>query len=248
MKKRQPRKAMMGMLAKAAMGAAGGASGGGAGAAMGKMKHGGVAKYKDGGNVYSSYDRAMSFANSWAQSNGGGGTKAFKYYDENGNVKSFNITHQNQVNKDIQKAKETTRESERIKEAEKNSQYDDNLRDAYMRKGGIARRRGLWDNIHAKKKRIAAGSGEKMRKPGSKGAPTAKALRESQAKRGMMVKANKGKKFPDLTGDGKTTRADILKGRGVFKHGGKIKPNKKNNKGMAIIIAIGRPRANRKKK
>tara|TARA_Y100000592_G_C5392418_1_gene278914 strand:+ start:122 stop:298 length:177 start_codon:yes stop_codon:yes gene_type:complete len=29
-----------------------------------------------------------------------------------------------------------------------------------------------------------------------------------------------GKKFPDLTGDGKVTRADVLKGRGVFKHGG----------------------------
>ena len=34
-------------------------------------------------------------------------------------------------------------------------------------------KRGLYANIHAKKKRIAAGSGEKMRKPGSKGAPTA---------------------------------------------------------------------------
>ncbi len=33
---------------------------------------------------------------------------------------------------------------------------------------------GLYANIHAKRKRIAAGSGEKMRKPGSKGAPTAK--------------------------------------------------------------------------
>jgi hypothetical protein len=31
---------------------------------------------------------------------------------------------------------------------------------------------GLYANIHAKKKRIAQGSGEKMRKPGSKGAPT----------------------------------------------------------------------------
>ena len=31
---------------------------------------------------------------------------------------------------------------------------------------------GLYANIHAKKKRIAAGSGEKMRKPGAKGAPT----------------------------------------------------------------------------
>jgi hypothetical protein len=38
---------------------------------------------------------------------------------------------------------------------------------------------GLYANIHAKKKRIAAGSGEKMRKIGSPGAPTAKAFRQS---------------------------------------------------------------------
>ena len=31
---------------------------------------------------------------------------------------------------------------------------------------------GLYAKIHAKKKRIAAGSGEKMRKPGTSGAPT----------------------------------------------------------------------------
>ena len=35
---------------------------------------------------------------------------------------------------------------------------------------------GLYENINAKRKRIAAGSGEKMRKPGSKGAPTSKAF------------------------------------------------------------------------
>jgi len=28
--------------------------------------------------------------------------------------------------------------------------------------------------------------------------------------------------FPDLTGDGQVTRADVLKGRGVFKKGGKV--------------------------
>jgi len=33
-------------------------------------------------------------------------------------------------------------------------------------------RRGLYANIAAKKRRIKAGSGEKMRKPGSKGAPS----------------------------------------------------------------------------
>jgi hypothetical protein len=41
------------------------------------------------------------------------------------------------------------------------------------------KQQGLWANIHEKRKRIAAGSGEKMRKPGSKGAPTAKAIKES---------------------------------------------------------------------
>jgi hypothetical protein len=38
---------------------------------------------------------------------------------------------------------------------------------------------GLYANIHAKRERIAAGSGEKMRKPGSKGAPTSKAFAQS---------------------------------------------------------------------
>lgn len=38
---------------------------------------------------------------------------------------------------------------------------------------------GLYANIHAKRERIKAGSGEKMRKPGTEGAPTAKAFKES---------------------------------------------------------------------
>ena len=40
-------------------------------------------------------------------------------------------------------------------------------------------RRGLYANFHAKRKRIKAGSGEKMRKPGQKGRPTAKAFKQS---------------------------------------------------------------------
>jgi len=40
--------------------------------------------------------------------------------------------------------------------------------------------KGLYAAIHAKKKRIAAGSGETMRKVGSKGAPTAKAFAQSK--------------------------------------------------------------------
>ena len=50
----------------------------------------------------------------------------------------------------------------------------------YRYGGRIKAADGLWANIHAKRNRIASGSGEKMRSPGSKGAPTAKALKESQ--------------------------------------------------------------------
>lgn len=39
--------------------------------------------------------------------------------------------------------------------------------------------RGLYANIQAKRKRIAAGSGEKMRKVGAKGAPTAAAFKKA---------------------------------------------------------------------
>jgi hypothetical protein len=49
-------------------------------------------------------------------------------------------------------------------------------------------RKGLYANIHAKRKRIKAGSGETMRKPGSKGAPTAKAFKKAAKT------AKKGKK------------------------------------------------------
>jgi hypothetical protein len=40
---------------------------------------------------------------------------------------------------------------------------------------------------------------------------------------GKLAKAKSGKSFPDLNKDGKITKADILKGRGVIKNGGKLK-------------------------
>ena len=53
------------------------------------------------------------------------------------------------------------------------------------------KKKGLYANIHAKRKRIKAGSGEKMRKPGTKGAPTkanfkraAKTAKKRRKKRG----------------------------------------------------------------
>tara|TARA_B110000444_G_scaffold188886_1_gene178272 strand:- start:5850 stop:6002 length:153 start_codon:yes stop_codon:yes gene_type:complete len=43
----------------------------------------------------------------------------------------------------------------------------------------MAKKPGLYANIHAKKKRIASGSGETMRKPGTAGAPTKAAFKRS---------------------------------------------------------------------
>ena len=40
-------------------------------------------------------------------------------------------------------------------------------------------KKGLWENIHAKRERIKRGSGERMRKPGEKGAPSEKDLKEA---------------------------------------------------------------------
>ena len=41
------------------------------------------------------------------------------------------------------------------------------------------KRPGLYANIHAKRKRIKAGSGETMRRKGQKGRPSAKAFRQA---------------------------------------------------------------------
>jgi hypothetical protein len=51
--------------------------------------------------------------------------------------------------------------------------------------------RGLYANIAAKRRRIKEGSGEKMRKPGTKGAPTAASFREAAK---TAKKPKKGKK------------------------------------------------------
>jgi hypothetical protein len=48
-----------------------------------------------------------------------------------------------------------------------------------MKKKTTTKKPGLYANIAAKRNRIKHGSGEKMRKPGAKGAPTAKAFKES---------------------------------------------------------------------
>ena len=76
----------------------------------------------------------------------------------------------------------------------------------------MAAKPGLYANIHAKEARIKAGSGEKMRKPGAKGAPTAEAFKES-AKTATMKKGGgvslaigRGEKLPVSKGAGLTAK------------------------------------------
>lgn len=54
----------------------------------------------------------------------------------------------------------------------------------------MGKRPGLWANIHAKRERIKRGSGERMRKPGSKGAPTDADFKASQTKESVAETMN----------------------------------------------------------
>lgn len=70
---------------------------------------------------------------------------------------------------------------------------------------------GLYANIHAKQERIAAGSGEKMRKVGSAGAPTAKAFKESaktakMKEGGVSLAVGRGEKLSTERGAGLTEK------------------------------------------
>ena len=73
-------------------------------------------------------------------------------------------------------------------------------------------KKGLYDNIHAKQERIAKGSGETMRKVGSKGAPTAKDFKESEKtakpmkKGGTTLSVGRGEKLSTSEGAGLTAK------------------------------------------
>ena len=58
------------------------------------------------------------------------------------------------------------------------------------------------------------------------------------SKKSKMAKG--GSTFPDLTGDDKVTQADILKGRGVFKKGGSVKPKMKMGGSCSTPKSLGK--------
>jgi len=82
---------------------------------------------------------------------------------------------------------------------------------------------GLYANIHAKQKRIAEGSGEKMRKVGSKGAPTAEAFKESKKtvkkkEGGVSLAVGRGEKLPVSKGAGLTEKGRAKYNRETGSH------------------------------
>lgn len=82
---------------------------------------------------------------------------------------------------------------------------------------------GLYANIHAKQERIKHGSGEKMRKPGSAGAPTAEAFRESaktvkMKDGGPSLAVGRGEKMPVEKGAGLTAKGRAKYNRETGSH------------------------------
>jgi hypothetical protein len=90
--------------------------------------------------------------------------------------------------------------------------------DKKFKKGG-----GLYANIHAKQERIAHGSGEHMRKVGSKGAPTAQAFKDAaktvkKAKGGVSLSVGRGEKLPTKQGAGLTAKGREKANRATGSH------------------------------
>jgi hypothetical protein len=82
---------------------------------------------------------------------------------------------------------------------------------------------GLYANIHAKQERIKHGSGEHMRKPGSKGAPTAQAFKDSAktAKKsggGVSLSVGRGEKLSVSQGAGLTAKGRAKANRATGSH------------------------------
>ena len=84
-------------------------------------------------------------------------------------------------------------------------------------------KQGLYANIHAKQQRIANGSGEKMRRVGSKGAPPATAVKESaktakMSNGGVSLAVGRGEKLPESKGAGLTAKGRAKYNRETGSH------------------------------
>jgi hypothetical protein len=90
---------------------------------------------------------------------------------------------------------------------------------------------GLYANIHAKRQRIAAGSGERMRKPGEAGAPTAGQFKQAA----KTAKAGDGKVIPP------PVRKDLIRPDGTMKDVGFLGPLKSPSGKDVTEYSVGFP-------
>jgi hypothetical protein len=95
-------------------------------------------------------------------------------------------------------------------------------------------KKGLYANIHAKRERIAEGSGEKMRRVGSKGAPTAEAFKES-------AKTAKMKDGGTSLSVGRGEKLSVKQGAGLTEKG-RAKYNRENGSNLKAPQPQGGPR------
>lgn len=127
-------------------------------------------------------------------------------------------------------------------------------------------RESLWANIHAKRKRIAAGSGEKMRKPGEKGAPSPEALRAAKESLDPNKAANREEGTDSLVSNykkatpGQTIKRVVREVQEAEYQGRQVKLNKimkgdvkkskvhvRNEKGNVVKVEFGDPNMTIKK-
>ena len=104
----------------------------------------------------------------------------------------------------------------------------------------MATKPGLYANINAKRERIAAGSDEKMRKPGTKGAPTAKAFEQSAKTAKKPAKMNKGGEMKAVDAKANPGLAKLPTGvrnkMGYMKDGGQVTYVKKKDGNKRVKI------------
>jgi hypothetical protein len=102
-------------------------------------------------------------------------------------------------------------------------------------KGKIFKSGGLYANIHAKRERIAKGSGERMRKPGAEGAPSKQDFIDSAktAKKkdgGLSLTVGRGEKLPTSQGAGLTAKGRAKANRETGSNLKAPAPNPKSEK------------------
>ena len=189
-----------------------------------RMKRGGRVrvnkKYKDGGMIYDSKEQAEKWGISWANDDSATSDtwpdKTFRYEDENGEIKEVTFTHNRERDRIFEEHNRRMREEEVREEAKQNPLYLKNLEDAYDR--------------------TDEETGGEM-KNGGRVKPKKKKRRLNIRNK---IRLRKYKKQWEKGIEGGMSPSEVKKYAEIKKS------EQKGEKGMAVIIAVGRPKANKK--